>query len=222
MKKILVSLSLTIALLCTTTVFAAGFSNSTGSQSGDIASLTNQSYDVAGVDASQEKISEYQEVYCDNSVSQHKLNVYACVADGENLYEPSNAMADENGFVDGSVVVGMSTNITMNGEPDEEGYYTATVVGEVKGNISGTTTINVVPDSEFQMYQDGEKPITATVEQNYTKFVIGSSFMRGDGINKHVTPTFNDKAVFETVIKTNEATAGTWKGTYNTEIYLSN
>ena len=43
----------------------------------------------------------------------------------------------------------------------------------------------------------------------------------GSDVNKNVTPTFNDSAVFNVTVKTNQATAGSWKGSFTYTIFTS-
>lgn len=214
--------AVSVLTMSVTTVFAAdGYVNSVGSEAGDIAVLADESYQVKGQDATQNKKSEYSSItYADETVTS-KCEVYATVAEGSSVYDPTNPDADENGFVDGSVVVSMPTVLIMNGTADPSGYYIAKGSGKVKGNIAGTTIINVVADSEFSMKQVGKDDISATVTQDFTKFVVSTSSVTGADVNKNVTPAFNDACSFNIDVKTNEATAGSWSGSYNNNIFLT-
>lgn len=200
---------------------APSYVNSVGSESTDIAVLDDSTYTVAGKDTTQSKQSEYTELqYADEAITS-QCDVYATIEEGSKVYDPTNQDADENGFVDGSILIGVPTVLIMNGTPDTDGYYVAEGAGKVKGNIAGTTVINVVPESEFTMSQTGKDDITATVTQDYSQFVVSTSSLTGAGVNKNVTPAFNDEAVFNVLVKTNEATAGSWNGSFNYTISLT-
>ena len=171
--------------LCSFSAFAT---NSEGSKAEDIAVLDESTYTVAGKDTTQNKQSEYTQIpYTDETVTS-TCDVYATVAEGEKVYDPENPGADENGFVDGSILIGVPTVLIMNGTPDSNGYYIAEGQGRVKGNIAGTTVISVVPEE--------------------------TSNVNGADVNKNVTPSFNDNAVFHITAKTNQATAGSWHGSF--------
>lgn len=203
-----------IALSSFSAFAATNYTNSEGSKATDIAVLDDSAYTVAGKDTTQNKQSEYTEIqYTDETVTS-TCDIYATVAEGEKVYDPENPNADGNGFVDGSILIGVPTVLIMNGIPDSDGYYIAEGQGRVKGNISGTTIISVVPEGTFTMSQEGKKDITATVSQDFTKFVVATSGVNGSDVNKNVTPSFNDEAVFNVTAKTNQATAGSWKGSF--------
>ncbi|MDE5985374.1 MAG: hypothetical protein K2H13_08990 [Eubacterium sp.] len=200
---------------------ATGYVNSTGSEASDIAVLDDSTYIVAGKDTTQNQKSEYTEIqYADETITS-KCDVYATVAEGEKVYDPTNPDADENGFVDGSILVGVPTVLIMDAVADENGYYIAKAQGRVKGNITGATIINVVPEASFTMSQDGKDDITAIVTQDFTKFVVPTSDVTGADINKNVTPSFNDNAVFNVTVATNQATAGSWHGSFTYTISTS-
>lgn len=212
-----------IALSSFSAFAATNYTNSEGSEAEDIAVLDESTYTVAGKDTTQEKQSEYTEIqYTDETVTS-TCDVYATVAEGEKVYDPENPEADENGFVDGSILIGVPTVLIMNGTTDSNGYYIAEGQGRVKGNIAGTTVISVVPEETFTMSQDGKADITAAVNQDYTKFVVATSDINGADVNKNVTPSFNDNAVFHITAKTNQATAGSWHGafTYTISTYTA-
>ena len=202
--------------------FAADAVPSSGSQGTDIAVLDDSDYDVAGKDTKQNKNSEY-ELYTHNGddiIS--AVNVYATVVDGGDVYDPENPDADENGFVNGDIQVGVPTTIIVDGTPDSEGYYIGEASGKVKGNISGTTVIRVTPDSEVTLSTEGKNDVTAPITQDYTQFVVSTSEFSGAKVNKYVTPSFNDNAVFDVSIKTKDLSAGSWSGSFNYNIEVTN
>lgn len=218
-KRTLAVVMATATLMTASTAFA--YTNSTGSTQGDIGILDDAEYDVTGSDTTQNKASEYTTVTYASSTVTSAVDVYATIAEGEDVYDPTNAAADANGFVDGSIVVGLPTVLIMSGTPDANGYYTAVGKGKVKGNIAGTTIINVTPEASFAMSQIGKSDITATVTQTYTQFVVPTSSVTGANVNKNVTPAFNDDATFVITVKTNQATAGSWHGSFNETISLT-
>ena len=149
-KKISKMLALVMATLIALSSFSAlaatSYTNSIGSEASDIAVLDDSTYTVTGKDATQDKQSEYTEFQYDDENIINKCDVYATVTEGEKVYDPTNPNADVNGFVDGSILVGVPTVLIMDGNPNEDGYYVAEGQGRVKGNIAGTTIINVVPE----------------------------------------------------------------------------
>lgn len=202
--------------------FSADAVPSSGSQGTDIAVLDNSNYEVAGKDTTQDKHSEY-ELYTHNGENIiSAVNVYATVVEGGDVYDPENPDADEDGFVNGEIQVGVPTTIIIDGVPNEEGFYIGEASGKVKGNISGATIINVVPDSEVTLSTEGKNDVTAPITQDYTQFVVSTSEYGGTKVNKSVTPTFNDNAVFDLNIKTKDLSAGSWAGSFNYNISVSN
>ena len=150
------------------------------------------------------------------------VNVTATISDGNDVYDPENPNADDNGYVNGDIQVGVPTSIVINSTPNADGYYIGSASGKVKGNISGATIINVIPDEEVTLSTEGKADVTAPVEQDYTKFVVSTSEYGGSKVNKHVTPDFNDNAVFEVSVKTKDLSAGSWAGSFNYNISVSN
>lgn len=228
-KKLMVG-TVIVAMLVPTTAFAAStnpdtnkaYVNSVGSATGDIAILDDAQYSVTGQDTTQEKSSKYKTVEVGDETITSACDVYATVAEGSKVYDPENPNADESGFVDGQIVVGVPVELILDGTPDAQGYYKGSGLVKVKGNIAGTTVINVVPEDTVTMSQTGKADITATIEQGYTKFVIPTSSLTGTDVNKQVTPDFNDNATSTVEIKTNQATAGSWAGTFTYSISVSN
>jgi len=217
-------------LLPTSAAFAAStnpttgkaYVNSTGSAAADIAILDDAQYDVAGKDTTQEKSSKYKSFEVGGEEIQSDCDVYATIAEGSKVYDPENPNADEAGFVDGKIMVGVPVELILDGTADDGGLYKGSGIVKVKGNIAGTTVINVVPESTVTMSQTGKSDITANISQKYTKFVIPTSNVTGADVNKEVTPDFNDKAVSNVEISTDEATAGSWHGTFTYTISVSN
>lgn len=228
-KKLMVG-TVIVAMLVPTTAFAAStnpdtnkaYVNSVGSATGDIAILDDAQYSVTGQDTTQEKSSKYKTVEVGDETITSACDVYATVAEGSKVYDPENPNADESGFVDGQIVVGVPVELILDGTPDAQGYYKGSGLVKVKGNIAGKTVINVVPEDTVTMSQTGKADITATIEQGYTKFVIPTSSLTGTDVNKQVTPDFNDNATSTVEIKTNQATAGSWAGTFTYSISVSN
>lgn len=197
--------------------------NSVGSVAADI---TNDS--KVGQDSTQEKQSAYETFEYTTDTSKN-CEVYATVAEGSDVYDPTNPDdTDHDGFVDGKIVVGLPTVLILNGTPDESGYYVGSGTYEAKGNIAGTTVINIVADNTFTMRQTGKADITASVTQDYTKFVVEGSTIAGQsGVNNHVTPSFNNNAKGLVTVKTNGSEvnghmAGSWFGEFAWTISLTN
>lgn len=219
-----IAVVLTVMTIFATAIptFAADAVNSKGSKGTDIAVLDDSNYNVAGKDTTQNKQSEYNLYTYDGNDIISSVNVYGTIADGSDVYDPENPYADDDGFVNGKVQVGVPTTIIIDGKANAEGYYVGEASGKVKGNISGATVISVVPDNEVTLHSQGKNDVTAPIEQNYTQFVVETSELTGEKVNKFVTPSFNDKAVFDVSIKTKDLTAGSWSGTFNYNISLTN
>ena len=201
-------------------VMAAQAVNSTASKGTDIAVIDDSSYSVAGVDSTQNQKSEYDTYTLDGTDIKSSVNVYGPIAEGSNVYDPENPEADDNGFVNGKIQVGVPTTIIIGGTPNSQGYYSGKASGRVKGNISGSTVINVIPDSEATLKSKGKDDVTATIEQDYEEFTVATSEYSGDKVNKNVTPTFNDNAVFNVEVKTKDISAGSWSGSFDYNISL--
>lgn len=228
--KSVMAVAVVAAMLVPTTAFAAStnpdtskaYVNSVGSATGDIAILDNEQYVVTGQDTTQNKSSKYKTVEVGDDTITSACDVYATVEEGSKVYDPDNPNADENGFVDGKIIVGVPVELILDGTPDAQGFYKGSGLVKVKGNLAGTTVINVVPEDTVTMSQTGKADITATIDQTYTKFVVPTSSLTGTDVNKQVTPDFNDSATSTIEIKTDKATAGSWAGTFNFNISISN
>lgn len=187
-----ISFALTLATLLSMSVpvMAADLVNSTSSKATDIAVIDDSSYSVSGSDRNQSQKSEFDTYTYTGDTIVSSVNVYGTIAEGSNVYDPDNPDADENGYVDGKIEVGVPTTIIFSGTADSDGYYVGKSSGRVKGNISGSTVIAVVPDDSFTLSSKGKNDITATVEQDYTQFVVETSELTGDKVNKNVTPSY--------------------------------
>lgn len=216
-----IAIILAVISILTSVVPAFAAENSKGSKGTDIAVLDDSNYSVAGQDTKQNKKSEYELFTYDGNDIISSVNVYGTIADGSDVYDPENPDADENGFVNGKIQVGVPTTIIIDGKPDSHGYYIGEASGKVKGNISGSTIINVVPDAEVTLQSQGKADVTAPIEQDYTQFVVSTSEYSGEKVNKHVTPSFNDKAVFDVSVKTKDLSAGSWSGSFNYNISVT-
>lgn len=227
--KSVMAVAVVAAMLVPTTAFAAStnpdtskaYVNSVGSATGDIAILDNEQYVVTGQDTTQNKSSKYKTVEVGDNTITSACDVYATIEEGGKVYDPDNSNADEDGFVDGKIIVGVPVELILDGTPDAQGFYKGSGLVKVKGNITGTTVINVVPEDTVTMSQAGKTDITATINQTYTKFVVPTSSLTGTDVNKQVTPDFNDNATSTIEIKTDKATAGSWAGTFNFNISIS-
>ena len=219
-----IALLIAIITIITTAVpvMAADSDNSKGSKGSDIAILDDSNYNVAGKDSKQNKKSEYELFTHEGNDIISSVNVYGTVADGSDVYDPENPDADDDGFVNGKVQVGVPTTIIIDGKANSEGYYAGAASGKVKGNISGSTVISVVPDNEVTLKSQGKADVTAPIEQDYTQFVVETSEYSGEKVNKFVTPSFNNKAVFDVSVKTKDLSAGSWSGSFNYNISLTN
>lgn len=200
---------------------ATSYVNSISSVSEDINVLSESSYNVVGQDTAQNKKSSYVNVeLTDDSVAQ-KCEIYATIAEGSKVYDPENPKADDDGFVDGSIIASLPTTIILSGTPDSDGYYKGSGIVKVKGNVSGSTIVNVVPDNQVTLSSAGKTDIAADIFQQYTKFVVPSSELSGNDVNKNLDYVFNEECTSVIEIKTNQATAGSWHGQYNNTVYLS-
>lgn len=204
-----------------TTALAANYVNSVGSEPGDIAVVDNGEYTVIGQDTTQGKKSTYESKTATTDLQESNVDIYATIAEGSPVYDPDNPNADDDGFVDGTVLVTVPTTIILDGTADEDGYYSGSAKGKVKGNIAGTTIINVTPEGSVTLHSTGKDDITASVEQDHTKFAVATSTAEGADISKTVTPDYNNNAVFNVNVKTNQASAGSWSGSFTYNISLS-
>lgn len=214
--------ALTVVSMSSITAFAStSYVNSVGSAKEDINILNDSSYTVVGQDTTQGKKSTYANIALADETITSPCEVYATIAEGSKVYDPDNSEADDNGFVDGSVVASLPTTIIVSGTADADGYYEGSGIVKVKGNVAGTTVVNVVPDSTVTLSSQGKADITATINQQFTKFVVPTSTATGNDVNKNLDYVFTDDCSSTVVVKTNQASAGSWSGNYNNTVYLS-
>lgn len=204
-----------------TALASTDYINSVGSATDDIKIVDVSDYSVTGIDTTQNKKSTYTNITLADENVTSPCEVYATVAEGSKVYDPTNPKADEKGFVDGSIVVSLPTTLILSGTPDEDGNYTGSGIVKAKGNIAGTTVINVVPDENVTLKSTGKANIIASVTTEYTQFALPTSTVTGDKVNKHLDYVFNDTCRSIITVKTNQATAGSWNGTYNNSVFLS-
>lgn len=223
-KKVIAGVltAVTVLSMSSMTAFAAtSYVNSVGSKADDSKVLSDSSYTVIGQDTTQDKRSTYANITIADEAVTSPCEVYATIEEGSKVYDPENPEADDDGFVDGSIIVSLPTTLILSGTPDADGYYTGSGIVKAKGNIAGTSIVNVVPDSTVTLSSQGKDDITATITQQFTKFVLPGSSVTGDDVNKHLDYVFNDECKSTIIVKTNQATAGSWSGAYNNNVFLS-
>lgn len=214
--------AVTVFSMSSMTAFAAtSYVNSVGSEVDDSKVLNDSSYTVIGQDTTQDKHSTYANITIADEAVTSPCEVYATIEEGSKVYDPENPEAGDDGFVDGSIIVSLPTTLILSGTPDADGYYAGSGIVKAKGNIAGTSIVNVVPDSTVTLSSQGKDDITATITQQFTKFVLPGSSVTGDDVNKHLDYVFNDECKSTIIVKTNQATAGNWSGTYNNNVFLS-
>lgn len=216
-----ITVATVVSMSSVTALASTGYINSVGSATDDIKIVDASDYSVTGIDTTQNKKSTYTNITLADENVTSPCEVYATVAEGSKVYDPTNPKADEKGFVDGSIVVSLPTTLILSGTPDEDGNYTGSGIVKAKGNIAGTTVINVVPDENVTLKSTGKANITASVTTEYTQFALPTSTVTGDKVNKHLDYVFNDTCRSIITVKTNQATAGSWNGTYNNSVFLS-
>lgn len=222
-KTLVVGVMTAIMTVTTAVPAFAATTNSVASQATDIGIVADSSYTVAGVDSTQNKKSQYQVVSDFIEATDGKTyqtNVYATIAEGEDIYDPTDPNADPStGMVDGSILVSVPKTLILGqtGTGVWSGEYTI----KVKGNITGKTVISVVPDATFKMSQEGKADITVTTNQPKTKFVVATSTVSGADVVKGVTASFNDNATTTGTMSTTEASAGSWAGICNFAINMT-
>lgn len=213
----------TVISMSSITALAAtpSYVNSVGSATEDIKIVDDSGYTVTGKDETQNKKSTYTNITLADETVTSPCEVYATIAEGSKVYDPENPKASEDGFVDGSVVVSLPTTLIVSGTPTASGDYIGTGLVKAKGNIAGTTVINVVPDATVTLSSVGKADITADITTEYTKFALPTSTATGDKLNKHLDYVFNDDCKSVITVKANGVTAGSWNGTFNNNVSLS-
>lgn len=213
----------TVISMSSITAFAAtpSYVNSVGSATDDIKIVDDSGYSVTGNDETQSKKSTYTNItLADDSVTS-QCQVYATVAEGSKVYDPDNPKANNEGFVDGAVVVSLPTTLIVSGTPNSKGEYIGTGLVKAKGNVAGTTVINVVPDATVTLSSVGKANITANITTEYTQFALPTSTATGDKLNKHLDYVFNDDCKSVITVKANNVSAGSWNGAFNNNVSLS-
>lgn len=212
----------TVLSMSSITAFASTtYVNSVGSATDDIKIVDNGGYEVVGKDTTQNQKSTYTSIKLADETVTSPCKVYVTVEEGSKVYDPDNPSADEKGFVDGSVVVSLPTTLILSGTPNDSGEYVGTGLVKAKGNVAGSTVINVVPDATVTLNSIGKNSITANIETEYTQFAIPTTNATGDKLNKTLDYVFNDNCKSVITVKTDKATAGSWNGSYNNSVYLS-
>lgn len=213
----------TVISMSSITAFAAtpSYVNSVGSATEDIKIVDDSGYTVTGKDETQNKKSTYTKITLADENVTSPCEVYATVAEGSKVYDPDNPKANEDGFVDGDVVVSLPTTLIVSGTPNSKGEYIGTGLVKAKGNVAGTTVINVVPDATVTLSTVGKADVTANITTEYTQFALPTSTATGDKLNKHLDYVFNDDCKSVLTVTASGITAGSWSGTFNNNVSLS-
>lgn len=102
----------------------------------------------------------------------------------------------------------------MNGNADSNGNYTSNIKYSVKGNIAGNETVTVEPESSFDLKQTGKEDITCNIVSKDGKSTK-TKFTYGDGLRE------NNILSQEYTLTTKDVTAGSWTGSFSTNISIS-
>ena len=133
-------------------------------------------------------------------------NIGEDIVQGQKTYysqlKESNAETEVYLTVDESeLLVSVPTTIIIDGEPNEAGEYTADYSVGVKGDISGTKTVTVMPESNtVALKQLGKDNKEASVLQAQTDFT---------------QTDFRDETVTTGHLSAQSLTAGSWNGTFD-------
>ena len=213
----------TVISMSSITAFAAtpSYVNSVGSATEDIKIVDDSGYTVTGNDTTQNKKSTYTQITLADETVTSPCEVYATIAEGSKVYDPTNPEAGEDGFVDGAVVVSLPTTLILSGTPDANGKYVGTGLVKARGNIAGTTVINVVPDATVTLSSTGKTSVTADITAEYTQFAVPTTTATGDKLNKNLDYVFNDDCQSVLTVTATGITAGSWSGTFNNNVSLS-
>lgn len=224
-KTIKKVLAVGMAVLCmsSTSVTALAAStnvNSVGSVVEDIETqgtnpATSNTAGITGYDDTQDRETEYA-TYADTDMtgdSAASTDVYATQASTFSVVVP---------------VV-----LVMDGE-SKDGDHQANGQVQVKGNIAGNEYVSVEPDATFNLSQSGKDDVTATVAQSAKYFCVSGSTAQTTITDKTFTNTlttdFADTTADITITapdarNANEGvagiSAGSWHGSYNTNIALN-
>lgn len=101
----------------------------------------------------------------------------------------------------------------IGGNADSNGNYKGDVKYSVKGNIATNEKVVVSPDTSFKLSQTGKNDIDCTVKSKGDN--VKTEFTYADGMRR------NNELSQEYTLSTKDITAGSWHGTYNTNIYLT-
>lgn len=102
----------------------------------------------------------------------------------------------------------------MNGNADSNGNYTGDIKYSIKGNIAGNETVTVEPESSFDLKQTGKEDITCNIISKDGK-TAKTKFTYGDGLRE------NNILSQEYTLTTKDVTAGSWTGSFSTNISIS-
>ena len=214
-KKLLASaMAVAVCAPVSVNAFALGTNiNSIGSVAGDIEdNLTEDLYgsEVVGKDETQQKESEYQKFEVDDQAITAPSDVYATQATGEDVYDPDHPDADENGYVDGTVMVVIPKTVILNGKSGV-GNYTV----KVKGNIAGNEVITVAPEATVTLSQAGKADVVADITQPIQRFAYKDTTVvpAAADLAKEVTHYYYTAP--DATIETKDLTAGLWHGTFD-------
>ena len=133
-------------------------------------------------------------------------NIGEDIVQGQKTYysqlKESNAETEVYLTVDESeLLVSVPTTIIIDGEPNEAGEYTADYSVGVKGDISGTKTVTVMPESNtVALKQVGKDNKEASVLQAQTDFT---------------QTDFRDETITTGHLSAPSLTAGAWNGTFD-------
>lgn len=103
----------------------------------------------------------------------------------------------------------------LNGQPDDKGNYSGDVKYSVKGNIASNEIVKVVPDNSLSLSQPGKDDIECSIVGKNNE-VAKTEFTYADGLRA------KKELSQEYTLTTQDITAGSWHGNFNTNISLEN
>ena len=193
MKRIMACLLAALTVTAASSTTAFAASTAQNSSGSTVADAGNTAENMDGKDTTQDKKTVYSgEITADST---EEVKVYATQASTFSVKIPKV--------------------IILDGQAGTAKYQVS-----VKGNINGEEMVSVVPTASFKMSQSGKADITATTTQTVQKFVnttldgTDSSHMNGVKPDAFIT-TEGDVSVAG-------MTAGSWAGTTNFNISLTN
>ena len=101
----------------------------------------------------------------------------------------------------------------LNGQPDENNNYSGDVKYSIKGNIASNEIVKVVPDDSLSLSQSGKNDIECSIVGKNNE-VAKTEFTYADGLRAE------KELSQEYTITTEDITAGSWHGNFNTNISL--